>query len=69
VRNHPDLPKTLRKQSVLSAVFRVGECSQKTGTPTEYALRLIVEPQQAGQAAPNPAPAAWPERAGCTRTA
>jgi hypothetical protein len=47
LRNHPDLPAPLRKQNVLSAVFRVGEASQKTGTPTEYALRLLVEPKPA----------------------
>lgn len=46
LRNHPELPKTLRKQNVLSAVFRVGECSQKTGTPVEYAIRLLVDPQK-----------------------
>lgn len=45
LRNHPDLPVPLRKQNVLSAVFRVGATSEKTGTPTEYALRLLVEPQ------------------------
>src|SRR5699024_4691911 len=45
LRNHPDLPAPLRKQNVLSAVFRVGATSEKTGTPTEYALRLLVEPQ------------------------
>jgi hypothetical protein len=71
VRSHPELPMTLRKQNVLSAVFRVGECSQKTGTPTEYALRLLVEPQKAAAAAPAsiPARAAWPTASGCTRTA
>lgn len=73
VRNHPDLPRTLRRQNVLSAVFRVGESSQKTGTPTEYALRLLVEPQKAETAAmpPAPLPAAtpWAAAAGVTRTA
>ena len=66
VRNHPDLPAPLRKQNVLSAVFRVGAASEKTGTPTEYALRLLVEPK--------PAPAhtsgeSWSATAECTRTA
>lgn len=51
VRQRPDLPETLRKQSVLSAVFRVGECSDVTGAPTEYALRLLVEPQRNAAAA------------------
>jgi hypothetical protein len=43
-RNRPDLPAALRKQNVLSAIFRVGPCSQATGAPSEYALRLLVEP-------------------------
>ena len=46
VRNRPDLPEPLRKQSVLAAIFRVGDCSDVTGAPTEYALRLLVEPQR-----------------------
>ena len=46
VRTRHDLPETLRKQSVLSAIFRVGTSSDVTGAPTEYALRLMVEPQQ-----------------------
>jgi hypothetical protein len=45
LRTRVDLPETLRKQSVLSAVFRVGPSSEVTGAPTEYALRLLVEPQ------------------------
>lgn len=45
-RNRADLPPTLRKSSVLSAVFRVGPCSDVTGAPTEYALRLLVEPER-----------------------
>lgn len=72
LRSHPDLPKTLRKQNVLSAVFRVGECSQKTGTPVEYAIRLLVDP--AVSAVPSASPAettARPafETGGATRTA
>jgi hypothetical protein len=43
-RQTPDLPDVLRKSNVLSAVFRVGVCSQETGTPGEYGLRLLVEP-------------------------
>ena len=45
MRNHPELPATLRKQNILSAVFRVGQASDRTGTPTEYALRLLIEPK------------------------
>ena len=62
-RTRADLPAVLRKSNVLSAIFRVGDCSQKTGTPTEYGLRLLVEPQR--QAA-MPAPAAWTAAAGRT---
>lgn len=43
-RNRADLPATLRKSSVLSAIFRVGVCSDVTGAPVDYALRLLVEP-------------------------
>ena len=46
-RNRSDLPESLRKQNVLSAVFRVGPCSEVTGVPTEYGLRLMVEPRRA----------------------
>ena len=46
VRSRADLPAALRASNVLSAVFRVGECSQRTGAPTEYALRLLVEPKR-----------------------
>jgi hypothetical protein len=66
VRNRPDLPASLRKQSVLSAVFRVGACSDKTGTPTEYALRLLVDPKPSAAAA---APAPWTGGGEQTRTA
>lgn len=41
-----ELPASLRKASVLSAVFRVGDCQQSTGAPSDYALRLIVEPRR-----------------------
>jgi hypothetical protein len=44
-RSRADLPSALRKPHVLSAIFRVGDCSQRTGAPTEYALRLLVEPE------------------------
>ena len=72
LRNHPELPKTLRKQNVLSAVFRVGECSQKTGTPVEYAIRLLVDPQKSEAATAPPADTGRPAFAtggGRTRTA
>jgi hypothetical protein len=64
-RNRPDLPAVFRRSNVLSAVFRVGPVSDVTGTPTEYALRLLVDPvPQAG--APN---MAWRAEAAQTRTA
>ena len=52
VRDRADLPPALRKSNVLSAVFRVGPSSQATGAPTDYALRLLVEPQASASAAP-----------------
>lgn len=65
-RNRPDLPAVLRKSSnVLSAVFRVGECSQSTGAPTEYALRLLVEPERQAGASER----TWQAEAQQTRTA
>jgi hypothetical protein len=45
-RNRPELPDSLRRSSVLSAVFRVGSCLQETGAPADYALRLLVEPRR-----------------------
>ena len=71
LRSHPDLPKTLRKQNVLSAIFRVGECSQKTGTPVEYAIRLLVDPAVSAVNSVPPAETARPALAtgGVTRTA
>ena len=65
-RNRPDLPPALRRSNVLSAVFRVGPCTQATGAPGEYALRLLVEPEGRPAAAPQPA---WDSQATCTRTA
>jgi hypothetical protein len=38
------LPHPLRDGRVLSAVYRVGPCEPTTGTPSGYALRLLVEP-------------------------
>jgi hypothetical protein len=63
-RNRPDLPLALRRQSVLSAVFRVGESSELTGRPLEYGLRMLVEPKPAAAA-----PATWPTAPAATRTA
>lgn len=65
VRNRPDVPATLRKQSVLAAVFRVGSSNDVTGTPTEYALRLLVEPARAAASAPPPA-REWSSPTECT---
>jgi len=65
-RTRPGLPEVLRKPSVLSAVFRVGPCIQSTGAPSEYALRLLVEPQRNAQTAP---PAAATARTGRFLTA
>ena len=45
-RGMQELPTALRKPSVLSAVFRVGDCQQSTGAPSDYALRLLVEPRR-----------------------
>jgi hypothetical protein len=50
-RHQPDLPDALKKPNVLSAVFRVGADNRATGAPSEYALRLLVEPARAGQVA------------------
>jgi hypothetical protein len=44
-RSRQDLPAALRGSNVLSAIFRVGDYSRRTGKPTEYALRLLVEPK------------------------
>ena len=46
VRHRTDLPAALRKANVLSAIFRVGDTSPSTGAPTEYALRLLIEPER-----------------------
>jgi hypothetical protein len=51
LRERSDLPAALRKANVLSAVFRVGPASQATGAPTDYALRLLVEPDRKTTAA------------------
>ena len=50
-RHLSDLPEALKKPNVLSAVFRVGADNRATGAPSEYALRLLVEPARASQVA------------------
>jgi hypothetical protein len=64
-RNRADLPAVLRKSSVLSAIFRVGPCSDVTGVPAEYALRLLVEPERRAAHVEE----AWQSEAGRTLTA
>lgn len=64
-RHRADLPPVLRKSNVLSAIFRVGPCSDVTGVPTEYALRLLVEPERQAARARD----AWTSDAGQTLTA
>jgi hypothetical protein len=54
-RSREDLPPVLRKSSVLSAIFRVGPCQQTTGAPTDYALRLMIEPSRPARTAVPPA--------------
>ena len=66
-RHRLDLPEALRKPNVFSAVFRVGPYSQATGAPSEYALRLLVEPVQRTESA-DVETAAWTSE-GKTRTA
>jgi hypothetical protein len=51
-RTRHDLPAALRKSGVLSAIFRVGPCRQATGAPSEYALRILVEPERVAPTAP-----------------
>ena len=50
-RHHADIPPALRKPNVLSAVFRVGADNRAIGGPSDYALRLLVEPARAAQPA------------------
>ena len=66
VRESVELPAALRKSNVLSAVFRVGPCSQATGAPTDYALRLLVEPERKPASGPSPQ---WSAHADRSRTA
>jgi hypothetical protein len=53
-RGRTDLPGALRGSNILSAVFRVGDCSPHTGVPSEYALRLLVEPKRQPRVAAQP---------------
>ena len=46
-RGGQDIPESLRRGKVLSAVYRVGPYKAATGTPQGYALRLLLEPQRA----------------------
>jgi hypothetical protein len=46
------LPPALKDGRVLSAVYRVGPCEPATGTPSGYALRLLVDPPAAQASAP-----------------
>lgn len=64
-RHKAELPDALRKQTVLSAIFRVGAPSEATGTPTEYALRLLAEPHVAAAKTTTE----WKATANRTRTA
>lgn len=66
-RNRAELPEALRKPNVLSAIFRVGPYSQRTGSPSEYALRLLVEPAHHAAAPAVPEKTSW--TAERTRTA
>jgi hypothetical protein len=59
------LPAVLRKESVLSAVFRVGAVSDVTGAPADYALRLMVEPGRRSAASH----VSWESETEQTRTA
>ena len=45
-RDGHELPAALREGKVLSAIYRVGPYKASTGTPTGYALRLLVEPKR-----------------------
>jgi hypothetical protein len=50
-RQQEDLPASLKKPNVLSAIFRIGDDNQAIGGPSGYALRLLVEPARAAQSA------------------
>jgi hypothetical protein len=40
------VPARLRDGRILSVVWRVGPCRPTTGTPSGYALRFLVEPEE-----------------------
>lgn len=62
-RHLPGVPAAMRKPNVLSAVFRVGPDDPATGAPAGYALRLLVEPDQAASAPVSTEPeTAWKPR-------
>jgi hypothetical protein len=42
------VPNRLREGRVLSAIWRVAPCRRSTGTPSGYALRFLVDPNEAG---------------------
>jgi hypothetical protein len=42
-RDGQDLPAPLKEGKVLSAIYRVGPYKTSTGTPSGYALRLLVD--------------------------
>lgn len=50
-RGADDLPPVLREGRVLSAVYRVGPRESSTGTPSGYALRLLIDPREAAMSA------------------
>lgn len=43
-RDSAVLPAALKAGSVLSAVYRLGPAERRTGAPSGYALRLLLEP-------------------------
>ncbi len=53
VRETTGIPARLRDGRVLSAVWRVAPCRRATGTPSGYALRFLVEPQENAGARPS----------------
>lgn len=61
-RHHEALPEPLRRNAVLAAVYRVSACSEETGVPGGYALRLLVEPQAVSQSSERDLPE---EAVGC----
>lgn len=46
------VPRSLREGPILAAVYRVSAAERATGTPREYALRLLVEPCRMSQPEP-----------------